>query len=80
MPEIDGFKIVGDEKFPLTSKHGGNVAYIKNEIYEHVLSLRYSKVSLAFKFSFAPNVVFMGIYIYPVDSYNFIEGDFAFVI
>ena len=77
MPEIAGFKIVGDEKFPLISRHGGNVAYIKNEIYEHITSLRYSKVSLSFKFSFAPNVVFMGIYIYPIDSYNYMDGDFA---
>ena len=77
MPEIDGFKIVGDNNFPLISKHGGNVAYIKNEIYEHIISLRYSKVSLAFNFSFAPNVVFMGNYIYPINSYNYVEGDFA---
>ena len=77
MPKMTGFEIVGDEKFPLISRHGGNVAYIKKELYEHMISLRYSKVSLSFNFSFAPNIMFMGTYMYPIDSYNFAESDFA---
>ena len=77
MPEINGFKIVGDPKFPLISTHGGNVAYIKNDIYEHMQSLRFSKCSISFKFNFAPGIVFMGVYIYPYDSYNYDDCDFA---
>ena len=77
MPEIDGFKIVGEEDVPLVSKHGGNVVYIRNDLYEHLLTLRFSKVSISFNFTFAPNVVFMGIYIYPIDSVNYNDGDFA---
>ena len=77
MPKMAGFEIVGDEKFPLISRHGGNVAYIEKEPYAHMIYLRYSKVSLSFNFSFASNIMFMGTYMYPIDSYNFAESDFA---
>ena len=77
MPEITGFKVVGDPKFPLISTHGGIVAYIKNDIYEHIQSLRFSKCSLSFKLGVAPNIFFMGTYMYPYDSHNYHDGDFA---
>ena len=31
MPKMTGFEIIGDEKFPLISRHGGNMSYIKKE-------------------------------------------------
>ena len=74
---ITGFKAVGDPNFPLIASHGGIVAYIKDEVFEHMQHIRFSKSSLAFKFSFAPKIVFMVVYVYPYDSYNYNETDYA---
>ena len=77
MPIISGFEIIGDPSFPLITSHGGIVVYIKEEAFECIQHIRFSKSSVSFKLSFAPNIVFMGVYVYPYDSHNYGETDYA---
>lgn len=77
MPVIDGFKAIGDPNFPLIASHGGVMAYIKCDTFEHIQQIRYGKCSISFNFTFAPKLVFIAVYVYPYDSLNFTETDFA---
>ena len=47
---------------------------------QYVKDLRFSKSSISFIISTIPNVFFMGIYIYPVDSQSYKDTDFGTVI
>ena len=80
MPVISGFRAIGDPKFPLTAAHGGIVVYIKNNIYDHMQRIRFSRCCVSFNFTFAPKIVFIGVYVYPYDSLNFTESDFATLV
>ena len=77
MPDIKGFKAIGDPKFPLIANHGGIVVYIKRNLYDYILDLRFSKSSISFTLSIVPKIAFIGIYMYPYDSLNFTVDDFA---
>ena len=80
MPSISGFNVIGDPTFPLVSSHGGTVVYIKNEFFEHIQQIRYGRCTVSFNFTFAPKVVFIGVYIYPYASLNFRDSDFATIL
>ena len=77
MPAIPGFKVSGDPKFPQISSHGGIVAYIRCDIFEHIQQIRFGKCSMSIRFNFAHNLVLMAVYIYPYDSINFDDNDFT---
>ena len=77
MPAITGFKVIGDPKFPLIASHDGVVAYIKCEIFDHIQQIRFGKCSISFNFSFAPTLAFIAVYMYPYDSHDFSNTDFA---
>ena len=77
LPTISGFDKIGDPNVPLLQSHGGLVVYIRSSIYQHIQLVRFSKCSISFKFSFAPTIAFMGVYIYPYDSLNYDIMDFA---
>ena len=80
MPSISGFNVIGDPTFPLVSSHGGTVVYIKNEFFKHIQQIRYGRCTIPFNFTFALKVVFIGVYIYPYDSLNFRDSDFATIL
>ena len=71
LEKINGFTIFGDPDIPTPVYHGGLAVHVKDHLSQYVKNLRYGKCSLSFSLSIIPNVFFMGIYVYPIDSLNF---------
>ena len=78
--DVNGFTKYGDPSFPVVQKHGGLAVYIKDFYAQYMKDLRFSKSTISFTVSNIPNVFFMGLYIYPSDSRNFKDTDFASVV
>ena len=80
LEKINGFTIFGDPDIPTPVYHGGLAVYVKDHLSQYVKNLRYGKCSLSFSLSIFPNVFFMGIYVYPIDSLDFDNIDYGVLI
>ena len=80
LPKVHGFTVFGDSTHPHLTKHGGISVYVKNDLVPYVNDLRFSKSTLSFRISTIPYTFFMGVYIYPYDSNNFCDTDYAELI
>ena len=77
LPNINGYQVIFDPTFPLTSHHGGIAAYISIKYFHYVTSIRFTKCTLSFSFTILPQYSFVAVYIYPVDSINYLNTDFG---
>ena len=75
-----GFQVYGDPTFPLFQRDGGLAVYVKDCYSQFVNNIRFSRCTISFSISIIPHVFFMGVYIYPVDSYNYDACDFGIVV
>ena len=75
-----GFKVYGDPGFPLFQRHGGLSVYVKNCYVPFINDIRFSKCTISFSISTIPKVFFMGVYVYPFDSYNHDISDYGIVV
>ena len=68
LPRLVGYTGLSNRKI---YSHGGIIVYIRNVYINHVIDIIYNECYISFRFNFAPNVVFIGIYIQPENSKNF---------
>ena len=71
LAQLTGYKCIGDPKFPMVTAHGGIAAYLKDELFDYVMDIRFTKVCIAFALSCFPGYCFIAVYMYPVDSLNY---------
>ena len=70
LPRLDGYTGLSNSDRKLYS-HGGIIVYTRNVYTNHVIDITYNECYISFRFDFAPNVIFIGIYIQPENSKNF---------
>ena len=80
LDNVNGFTKYGDPAFPMVKKHGGAAVYVRDEYVKYVKNLRFSKSIISFSPSNIPNLFFMGVYIYPIDSCNYEDTDYGSVV
>ena len=77
---ISGFTKFGDKNFPLIQKHAGLAVYVRGNYAQYVKEIRYGRSSISLSINTIPNFFFMGVYIYPTDSFNYNDTDFGGLI
>ena len=80
LENVNCFTKYGDPAFPTVQKHGGLAVYVRDEYAKYIKNLRFSKSTISFTLSNIPNLYFMGIYIYPIDSRNYEDTDYGSVV
>ena len=76
IPEIANYKKYADQSI-LKLNHGGIVAYVHKELVSHVFDIKYNTCYVSFRLDFAPDFVFIGIYIQPESSKYFSTDMFS---
>ena len=80
LESVPDFESFGDPSFPLFQKHGGQIALVRSVYAQYISDLRFTKCTISFSLRVIPEVVFMGVYVYPPTSLNHKDTDFAVVI
>ena len=76
LPDIKHFTAFADPNTK-SSRHGGIALYIRNNIAENVFDISYKECYISFRFDFAPEFLYDGVYIQPENSKYFKINMFA---